>query len=1064
MNSSPSGYFTIPEQPLNEIKAALIVFINETDATITDLSGGVGLVNSVFGRSGTVTAQANDYTWAQINKTTSSLADIATRSASDLSSGTLPDARFPATLPAISGANLTGVLKPANIGSSVQAWDADLDAIAAISGTSGLLKKTAANTWSLDTSTYATQAYADALVVGLIDDRGNYDASGNVFPSSGGSGSAGAILKGDLWLISVAGTLGGTAVNVGDQVRALVDTPGQTSSNWAISEANIGYVPANAARILTAGAGLTGGGDLSADRTFTVGEGAGITVNADDVALTTPGTLTVSSSNNASGNHTHAITSSSNPGAAASLLASTAAGGLTLVDLLATSNLLVRDVSTGWLSPATTILTPQSGNAIRSTSYTSGLSGWGINAAGDAEFNNVVARGEFRASVFKYNEIQATAGTFGVFYSASALYSDTSLPGSYGVDFDFDAKQTDTGAPLFGVGDIVRFKSFIGGGAIGDSWATTTARVPHSGYDTYTATLNAGTPNVTYRAGTGISDWGPSGSGFITMSADGTIGASPNLTMGKHSGAPWSGFTTLLRLGNLNGSYGYATDVYGWGVGSYGVAGQPWLTIETTNGIRIGNNATVLGQWDTSGNILIGQTGAGKSNVYITAGAVKLRNNTTDIITLDTSEARFDNLIKMSGANAAIAIGTTPPTSASAGTGLWLDRTGMYGLLSNVVQATFDAATGAISAGAGNVAIGASGIRLSSANAEGSYLKWMNGANSIGQAIAFLSDSSPNKINTFYFHGVGLAGETGGYSEVNIAAYNAAGSGGAAPGLSLTYYGSGHANANKKTAVFRVEHGLAVGSISSLTIPNAMLDVRGDAVVTGLLKAGSTPTTLTNAAGLILDAALSTNVPLKNAANSFSANQIIGAGGAGFPLTVNSGSGGNALKVVGRSADHYGYIQFFKNDGSTLAGFIYGVTGMMALGSTGADILTLQTGVQVGSPTGGDKGAGTINAVAVYDDNVLLTDWLFDVHYDGHARKGDPFYHGQELFSLKTVREVTEKDRRLPWMPSRDTFESNRGLGSMTTLLWQGQEQQQLYIFELEDRIRYLEQQLGRNK
>lgn len=42
------------------------------------------------------------------------------------------------------------------IGTNVQAWDADLDSIAAIAGTSGLLKKTAANTWSLDTSTYLT--------------------------------------------------------------------------------------------------------------------------------------------------------------------------------------------------------------------------------------------------------------------------------------------------------------------------------------------------------------------------------------------------------------------------------------------------------------------------------------------------------------------------------------------------------------------------------------------------------------------------------------------------------------------------------------------------------------------------------------------------------------------------------------------------------------------------------------------------------------------------------------------------------------------------------------------
>ena len=43
-----------------------------------------------------------------------------------------------------------------DIGSTVQAYDADLDAIAALLGTSGLLKKTAANTWALDTNTYLT--------------------------------------------------------------------------------------------------------------------------------------------------------------------------------------------------------------------------------------------------------------------------------------------------------------------------------------------------------------------------------------------------------------------------------------------------------------------------------------------------------------------------------------------------------------------------------------------------------------------------------------------------------------------------------------------------------------------------------------------------------------------------------------------------------------------------------------------------------------------------------------------------------------------------------------------
>jgi len=47
--------------------------------------------------------------------------------------------------------------------STFQAQDGDLDAIAALSGTSGLLKKTAANTWSLDTAAYITASMSADL-------------------------------------------------------------------------------------------------------------------------------------------------------------------------------------------------------------------------------------------------------------------------------------------------------------------------------------------------------------------------------------------------------------------------------------------------------------------------------------------------------------------------------------------------------------------------------------------------------------------------------------------------------------------------------------------------------------------------------------------------------------------------------------------------------------------------------------------------------------------------------------------------------------------------------------
>jgi hypothetical protein len=93
----------------------------------------------------------------------------------------------------------------------------------------------------------AVKTYADSLVAWLLDYRGWYDASSNVFPSTWGSGTAWAVLKWDMWIISVAGTLWGTAVQIGDSVIANVDTPWQTAWNWNVLNWNISYVPEDVA-------------------------------------------------------------------------------------------------------------------------------------------------------------------------------------------------------------------------------------------------------------------------------------------------------------------------------------------------------------------------------------------------------------------------------------------------------------------------------------------------------------------------------------------------------------------------------------------------------------------------------------------------------------------------------------------------------------------------------------------------------------------------------------------------------------------------------------------------
>ena len=130
-----------------------------------------------------------------------------------------------------------------------------------------------------DTTKYPTnnavKTYVDGIVVGLWDDRGSFSAAGGSYPSTGGSGTAGAILKGDIWTISVAGTLPtGQVVELGDTVRALTDSPGNTQSNWAIQQNNIGYVPANSTLTISTNSPLSGGGDLSTNRTLSISDAA----------------------------------------------------------------------------------------------------------------------------------------------------------------------------------------------------------------------------------------------------------------------------------------------------------------------------------------------------------------------------------------------------------------------------------------------------------------------------------------------------------------------------------------------------------------------------------------------------------------------------------------------------------------------------------------------------------------------------------------------------------------------------------------------------------------------
>lgn len=222
--------------------------------------GGGGAVSSVFGRTGAVTAASNDYTWAQIDKTTSSLADIATRSASDLSSGTLPDGRFPATLPAASGTNLTALNASALASGTVPLARLSGITTAELSATAGITNAQLAGSIAA-----AKLVGTDIATVGTIT-SGTWQGS-VIGGAYGGAGTANGLLKANgsgTVSAATAGTdyVGAGAVTSSGLTMATARLLGRsTAGTGAVEEITVGSGLSLSAGTLSAsgGGGSPGG-------------------------------------------------------------------------------------------------------------------------------------------------------------------------------------------------------------------------------------------------------------------------------------------------------------------------------------------------------------------------------------------------------------------------------------------------------------------------------------------------------------------------------------------------------------------------------------------------------------------------------------------------------------------------------------------------------------------------------------------------------------------------------------------------------------------------------------
>lgn len=157
----------------------------------------------------------------------------------------------------------------------------------------------------------------------------------------------------------------------------------------------LGYTPVPSTRQVIAGAGLSGGGNLGADVT---------------ISLTTPDSLSATSTNSASGNHTHAVTASSAPGAAESILKSSSAGNLTLPTFTASTKVTTSlvDTASGALalrSAANTFSLQVSDGTTRG-SFVVGATTWDINPLPDASAD----------SAFRYFRNTNTTGAKNIYF------------------------------------------------------------------------------------------------------------------------------------------------------------------------------------------------------------------------------------------------------------------------------------------------------------------------------------------------------------------------------------------------------------------------------------------------------------------------------------------------------------------------------------------------------------------------------------------------------------------------------------------------------------------------